>query len=104
MGAAVQDGERGAVWLLEVQQVIKCDTCPRYKDTYPGKVDRDGYHYGICGLTGNIVYAIPHKIKRVAGHGYIHCGIGSCGLYDSVEDALNHMTDVEVRRWKEGKA
>lgn len=84
--------------------MIKCDTCPRYKDSYPGKLDVHGYHYGICGLTGNKVYAIPHRIKRLTGNGYLSFGIGSCGLYDTVEDALAHMTDVEVRRWEESNA
>lgn len=81
--------------------MINCDTCPRYKDSYPGKVDRDGYHFGICGMSGNIVYAIPHKVKRMTGSGYIHLGIGGCGLYDSVEDALRHMTEPERKRWTE---
>jgi hypothetical protein len=80
---------------------IKCDTCPRCKDVYPGELDRDGFHFCICGMSGNIVYQIPHKIKRASGHGWIHFGIGSCGLYKSVEDALNHMTEPEVRRWRE---
>lgn len=84
--------------------MIKCDTCPRYKDSYPGKLDTDGYHFGICGLTGNKVYAIPHRIKRLAGSGYLNFGIGSCGLYDTVEDALAHMTEAEVRRWEESNA
>ena len=81
--------------------MIKCDTCPRCKDVYPDKVDGSGYHYCICGMTGNIVYKIPHKIKRYNGKGYIHKGISSCGLYESVEDALKHMTESEIRRWKE---
>jgi len=80
--------------------MIRCNECPRYKDVYPGKVDPTGYHFGICGMTGNKVYAIPRKIKRPSGRGYIHKGIGSCGLYDSVEDALEHMTEAEVRRWR----
>lgn len=83
--------------------MIKCDTCPRCKDTYPGKLDRDGYHYHICGMSGNIVYTIPHKIKRASGRGYIHCGISSCGLYDTVENALKSMTDSERRRWEQEK-
>ena len=68
--------------------MIKCDTCPRCKDVYPGKVDDDGYHYCICGMSGNIVYKIPRKMKRYSGNGYIYCGVTSCGLYDTVEDAL----------------
>lgn len=83
--------------------MIKCDTCPRCKDKYPGKLDRDGYHYHICGMSGNIVYTIPHKIKRLSGRGYIHCGISSCGLYDTVENALKSMTDSERRRWEQEK-
>ena len=81
--------------------MIKCDTCPRFKDVYPDKVDPDGYHFGICGMSGNKVYAIPHQIKRMTGHGYIKCGVGSCGIYETAEDALAHMTDSEIRRWKE---
>lgn len=83
--------------------MIKCDTCPRCKDTYPGKLDRDGYHFHICGMSGNIVYTIPHKIKRASGRGYINCGISSCGLFDSVEDALKSMTESARRRWEQEK-
>ena len=83
--------------------MIKCDTCPRCKDKYPGKVDRDGYHYHICGLTGNIVYTMPRKIKRLSRHGYIRCGISSCGLYETIEDALKRMTESERRRWEQEK-
>ena len=81
--------------------MIRCDTCPRCKDTYPGKLDRDGYHFHICGMGGNIVYTTPHKIKRYAGCGYIHLGINSCGLYESVEEALEDMTEPERRRYFE---
>lgn len=84
--------------------MLMCDTCPRYKDVYPDRLDRDGYHFGICGLTGNKVYAIPHRIKRLVGSGYMKLGISTCGLYNTVEDALAHMTDVEVRRWEENNA
>ena len=59
--------------------MIKCDTCPRCKDTYPDKVDFDGNHF------------------------HIHYSISSCGLYESIEDALSHMTESEIRRWKENK-
>ena len=82
--------------------MIKCDTCPRSKDVYPGKVDIYGYHFHICGLTGNIVYPTPHKIKRACGGGHLSFSVSGCGLYESVEDALKHMTDSEVARWKEG--
>ena len=81
--------------------MIKCDTCPRCKDSYPGKVDYYGYPFRICGGTGNMVYVVPRKIKRRSGKGYIYHGISSCGLYDTVEDALAHMTESERRRWKE---
>ena len=81
--------------------MIKCDTCPRCKDSYPGKVDYYGYPFRICGVTGNMVYVVPCKIKRRSGKGYIYHGISSCGLYDTVEDALAHMTESERRRWKE---
>ena len=71
--------------------MIKCDTCPRCKDTYTGKVDADGYHFYICGMSGNMVYKEPHKIKRHNGKGYINCGISGCGLYETVDDAIEAM-------------
>lgn len=83
--------------------MIRCDTCPRYKDSYPGKVDDDGYHYGICGMTGNIVYAIPHKIKRYSGHGYISLGVSTCGIFETVDDVLKKMTEPEIQRWRESQ-
>ena len=83
--------------------MIKCDTCPRCKDTYPGKVDADGYHFHICGMSGNIVYTIPHNVKRVSGKGYLHFDVGGCGLYDTIEDALKDMTESEIRRWRAQK-
>lgn len=79
--------------------MIKCNECPRCKDTYPDKVDNDGYHFHICGMSGNIVYTIPHKTKRYSGNGYISLGISSCGLYENVEDVLKNMTESERRQW-----
>lgn len=82
---------------------IGCDTCPRCKDIYPGKVDMWGYHYCICGMTGNIVYKIPHKIKKATGKGWLKLGIGGCGLYESVQRALADMTESEIMRWRNGE-
>lgn len=82
---------------------IKCDVCPRCKDTYPGKLDNDGYHFHICGMSGNKVYTIPHKFKKANGTGYIQCDISGCALYDSVDDALKDMTESEISRWRDGK-
>jgi hypothetical protein len=84
----------------QMRTFIKCDVCPRCKDTYPGKVDADGYHFHICGMGGNKVYTIPHRIKRYNGKGYINFGISSCGIYESVEDALKDMTEPEIKRWR----
>lgn len=69
--------------------MIRCDECPQCKDQYPGKTDVDGYHFHICGMSGNIVYTTPHKIKRVFGSGYIHEGISGCGLYETAADVPN---------------
>lgn len=85
---------------LSLSQRIRCDTCPRCKDVYPGKMDLDGYHYCICGMSGNIVYKIPRKVRRNSGKGYISLRISSCGLYESVEDALKDMTESEIIRWR----
>lgn len=80
--------------------MIRCSECPRCRDQYPGRVDGDGYHYCICGMSGNIVYTMPRKMKRSRGTGYIEMGVGSCGLYDTAEDALKHMTKSEIDRWR----
>lgn len=83
--------------------MIRCDVCPRCKDSYPDKVDFYGNHFCICGMTGNMVYTEPRKIKRDTGSGYIHFSTSSCGLYETVEDVLSHMTESEIRRWEELK-
>lgn len=82
--------------------MLKCKDCPRCKDVYPGKLDLDGYHFCICGMSGNKIYPEPHKIKRASGSGYLTFGGGSCGIYNTVEDALKAMTESEIRRWQEG--
>lgn len=81
--------------------MIKCDVCPRCKDTYPGRLDDDGYHFCICGMTGNKVYQIPHKLKRATRPGYINLGVSSCGIYETVEQALAAMTETERGRYYE---
>ena len=81
--------------------MIKCDTCPRCKDTYPGKLNASGIHFYICGMGGNIVYKEAWKERRYSGHGYYHHGVSGCGLYESIEDALKDMTESEIRRWRE---
>ena len=79
--------------------MVRCDTCPRCKDTYPDALDADDYHFYICGMTGNIVYKEPHKIKRYSGSGYIKCGVGSCGIFDTIKDVLATMTESEKRTY-----
>lgn len=83
--------------------MVLCRDCPKCKDVYPGKLDRDGYHFHICGMGGNIVYPEPHKIKRECGSGYLSFGPGSCGIFETIDDVLKHMTESEIRRWKESK-
>ena len=79
---------------------IRCDTCPWCYDRYPGKLDRDGHHFYICGVGGNMVYKEPRKVKRISGSGYLHYPVSGCGLYKSVEEALEHMTEPEIARYK----
>ena len=80
--------------------VIRCDTCPYCKDEYPGKVDAQGNHFHICGMTGNMVYTEPRREKRWSGPGYIKFGISGCGLFDTVDAALASMTEIERERWR----
>jgi len=79
---------------------IRCDTCPRCYDAAPGELDRDGYHFFICGNGGNMVYKKPRRVKRISGSGYIHYPVSGCGLYKSVEDALAQMTAPEIERYR----
>lgn len=80
---------------------ITCAECPRCKNNYPDATDGEGNHFCICGMTGNMVYTKPRKVKRYSGPGYLHFGVSSCGMYDTVEDVLNDMTESEIRRWRE---
>lgn len=82
---------------------ITCKECPRCKDVYPGKLNSDGAHFFICGMSGNKVYKEPWKEKRLGGSGYIHHSANGCGLYETVESALAAMTAPERRRWRESK-
>ena len=59
--------------------MIKCDTCPRCKDVYTDRLDYNGNHFFICGMSGNIVYKEPWKEKRLCGSGYIHHSVSGCG-------------------------
>ena len=93
---------------LNLAKKIRCDTCPRCKDIYPpDKVDSFGNHFCICGMGGNMVYPKPRKEKRYSGKGYIHYDIDGCGLYDTIDEALAAMNDIErqdyYERTKEGK-
>lgn len=80
--------------------MIRCDTCPRCKDTYPGELDPDGWPFRICGMSGNIVYTIPRKVKRYSGNGYIYYDVSTCGMFNTVEDVLKTMTEPEIERWR----
>ena len=84
-------------------EYIRCDTCPRCMDTYPGKLDAYGYHFYICGDGGNIVYKEPHKVRRAKGNGWLQFQTSGCGLYKSIEDALEHMTGPEIARYYAAK-
>lgn len=85
----------------KVGKKITCDICPQCKNLYPDKVDSNGNYFCICGMGGNMVYTEPRRVKRWSGSGYLHFGVSSCGLYDSIEDVLKHMTESEIRRWRE---
>lgn len=81
--------------------MIRCDTCPYCKDVYPGKLDTYGNHFCICGMTGNMVYTEPRKEKRYSGSGWIHYGVNSCGLFQTVDEVLARMTEAERQRYYE---
>lgn len=57
---------------------IDCSECSKCK---PRDALRNGVRWGICGMSGNIVYLEPWKERRIKGSGYIHHGVSSCGMY-----------------------
>ena len=79
--------------------MVKCAECPRCKDS--GRIDHNGNHFCICGMSGNMVYPEPRKEKRMSGRGWIHFSESSCGLYNTFDDAFNAMTAIEQKRWTE---
>lgn len=82
--------------------MIRCDTCPYCRNTgQADKVDSDGNYYCICGMTGNIVYTYPRRVKRYSGSGYLRFGVSSCGIFETVDDVLAHMTEIERKRYYE---
>lgn len=83
--------------------MITCAECPRCKDLYPDKVDSFGNHFQVCGMSGNMVRPEPRREKKINGNGYIYYKPTSCWLYDTVEDALKHMSKLEIERWKAEK-
>ena len=48
-----------------------------------------------------MVYTQPRKVKRWSGPGYLHFGISSCGIFETMEDALASMTEIERKRYYE---
>ena len=88
---------------MNLTEKIRCDTCPRCYDAYPEKLDSFGNHFCICGMGGNMVYTTPRKEKRISGSGWIHYGISSCGLYETIDAALADMTEPEKKRYFERK-
>lgn len=87
--------------MVQDNMTLRCSGCPRYKDSYPDKVDVYGNHFGICGMSGNKVYTKPRKEKRYNGNGYIRFSESSCGLYRCFNEAFNAMTETERKRWRE---
>lgn len=61
------------------KQYVDCPDCPRCK---PRNTLRNGAKWGICGMSGNIVYLESWKEKRIRGNGYINHDVGSCGLFE----------------------
>ena len=86
---------------LDLTKKIKCDTCPYCKNTCMGKLDVHGNHFHICGMGGNMVYTKPRKEKRYSGTGWIHYNVVGCGLFDTVDEALARMNEVERQMYYE---
>lgn len=64
------------------KQYVDCPDCPQCK---PKNTLRNGARWGICGMSGNIVYLEPWKEKRIHGSGYINHDVSSCGLFEMVK-------------------
>lgn len=65
--------------LIGNKEFLDCTECPRCTPKYGL---RHGARYGICGMSGNIVYLEPWKERRICGNGWIHHHVSSCALYE----------------------
>lgn len=64
---------------LAERNYYTCPECPRCE-----KKDglRNGARWGICNMSGNIVYLEPWNEKRIRGKGEIHHPVGGCRLFE----------------------
>ena len=65
------------------REFLDCTECPKCK-TRDGL--KHGVRYGICDMSGNIVYLEPWQERRICGKGWIHHHVSSCALYEKREN------------------
>lgn len=62
------------------------------RNGYYGELCHTGLHkhhgvrYGICSMSGNLVYLDPWKEQKACGSGWIHHHVSSCALYEKKEE------------------
>ena len=71
--------------IINNRQYIDCLECPRCKSQNTLK---NGVKWGICGMSGNIVYLEPWKEEKVSGRGYIYHNTSSCGLFEKGREKM----------------
>ena len=65
------------------REFLDCTECPK---CMPRDGLRHGVKYGICGMSGHLVYLEPWKERRICGSGWIHHPVSSCALYEKKEE------------------
>jgi hypothetical protein len=65
------------------REFLDCTECPRCKAKEGLK---HGVRYGICSMSGNLVYLDPWKEQKACGSGWIHHHVSSCALYEKKEE------------------
>ena len=75
---------------------LTCVECPKCK---PSDKMTYGVKFGICSITGNIVFLEPWKEKKAKGRGWIYHDVGGCGLYQTTETTETSKIEKSKKKY-----
>ena len=74
----------GVYMSVSEKRSLTCVECPK---CIPSDEMHYGVKFGICSVTGNVVFLEPWKEKKIKGRGWIYHEVTGCGLYRKEESA-----------------